>query len=177
MPKTKIDYSKTIFYRIVCNDINITDCYVGHTTNFIKRKQQHKIRYKIEKYNNMKIYQFIRDNGGWVNWSMIMIKEQECNDLNDALRQERKYIEEYKASLNCQIPSRTKKEYNTQYRENNKDYMKQYYNNNTNKLKEYANEYSKLTIFCNCCNKDINLMSKARHYRSKLHIKKSEIII
>ena len=42
MPKKDIDYSKTIIYKIVCNDLNITDVYVGHTTNFIKRKARHK---------------------------------------------------------------------------------------------------------------------------------------
>ena len=42
MPKTIIDYSKTIIYRIVCKDLTIKDCYIGHTTNFIKRKQAHK---------------------------------------------------------------------------------------------------------------------------------------
>ena len=42
MPKTIINYSKTIIYRIVCRDLTIKDCYIGHTTNFIKRKQAHK---------------------------------------------------------------------------------------------------------------------------------------
>ena len=42
MPKKIIDYSKTIIYKIVCNDLNITDLYIGHTTNFIKRKATHK---------------------------------------------------------------------------------------------------------------------------------------
>ena len=36
------DYNNTIIYRIVCKDANITDCYVGHTTNMVKRRQQHK---------------------------------------------------------------------------------------------------------------------------------------
>ena len=30
-------------YKIVCNDLSITDCYVGHTTDFVKRKCNHKI--------------------------------------------------------------------------------------------------------------------------------------
>ncbi len=38
MPKKIIDFSKTIIYKIVCNDLNITDVYVGRTTNFINRK-------------------------------------------------------------------------------------------------------------------------------------------
>ena len=42
MPKTKTDYSKTIMYKIVCNDLNVKDCYVGHTINWIKRKSSHK---------------------------------------------------------------------------------------------------------------------------------------
>jgi hypothetical protein len=34
MPKTNIDYSNSIVYKIVCNDLNILFCYVGSTTNF-----------------------------------------------------------------------------------------------------------------------------------------------
>ena len=42
MPKKEIDYSKTIIYKIVCNDLNIKDCYIGSTTSFTKRKNRHK---------------------------------------------------------------------------------------------------------------------------------------
>ena len=35
MPKSNCDYSRTVIYKIVCNDLSITDCYVGHTTEFI----------------------------------------------------------------------------------------------------------------------------------------------
>ncbi len=42
MPKEVIDYSNTIIYKIVCNDINITDTYVEHTTNFVKHKHAQK---------------------------------------------------------------------------------------------------------------------------------------
>ena len=31
-----MDYSKTHFYKIVCKDLNIKDCYVGHTIKFQK---------------------------------------------------------------------------------------------------------------------------------------------
>jgi hypothetical protein len=168
MPKTPINYSKTIFYRIVCNDINITDCYVGHTTNFIKRKQQHKLLSNNKDYkdSNAYKYQFIRDNGGWENWSMIMINEMCCNDINDAKRQERLYIEEYQANLNKQLPTRTQ----TEYQKVNKDKIKKYKN-------EYQKKNQKLTIFCNCCNKNINLLKRERHFKTKLHIKNSEIVV
>jgi hypothetical protein len=112
MTKT-IDYTKTIFYKIICNDKNIKDCYIGHTTNFIRRKSAHKCRCNNEndKQYNYNVYKFIRDNGGWCNWSMIIIEEIQFDNKLDALCQEKKYIEEYKAILNKVIPTRIKQEY------------------------------------------------------------------
>ena len=49
MPRKPIDYSKTHFYKIVCKDTSITDCYVGHTTDFTKRQWQHKNSCKNQK--------------------------------------------------------------------------------------------------------------------------------
>ena len=43
MPKTNIIYNNTIIYKIVCNDLNIKDLYVGHTTDFTKRKYKHRL--------------------------------------------------------------------------------------------------------------------------------------
>ena len=73
MPKTPIDYSKTIIYKIVCKDLNVKDVYVGHTTDFIRRKRQHNSVCNCETSlrHNLKVYQLIRDSGGWENWSMI----------------------------------------------------------------------------------------------------------
>ena len=42
MPRKEINYLNTIIYKFVCNDLNIKDTYVGHTTDFIKRKATHK---------------------------------------------------------------------------------------------------------------------------------------
>ena len=42
MPRLPINYEKTHFYKIVSNDLSITDCYVGHTTDFKTRKTSHK---------------------------------------------------------------------------------------------------------------------------------------
>ena len=38
MPKDVVDYSNTIIYKIYCKNEMVTDIYVGHTTNFTKRK-------------------------------------------------------------------------------------------------------------------------------------------
>ena len=42
MPKKEINYQNTIIYKIVCNDLNVKDVYVGNTTDFTKRKWSHK---------------------------------------------------------------------------------------------------------------------------------------
>ncbi len=51
MPKntSEIDYSKTIIYRIVFKDLSISECYVGHVTNFTKGKCQPKTNCNNEK--------------------------------------------------------------------------------------------------------------------------------
>ena len=53
--ENELDYSNTIIYKIYCNDKNINDVYVGHTTNFTKRKHQHKLC-SSNLNNTLKIY-------------------------------------------------------------------------------------------------------------------------
>ena len=127
-----------IYYKIVSKDNNIKDCYVGKTTNFKRRIIEHKSicnNVNLKNYN-LKIYKFIRENGGINNWEFIEIEKSEYDDKNSAFK-ERELIEELNANLNIIIPSRTKKE----YYENNKEYFKEnnkeYNNNNKDKAKEY----------------------------------------
>jgi hypothetical protein len=159
MPKQPIDYSKTIIYKIVCNDLNITDTYVGHTTNMVKRRYNHKDHCNNKnrsKFYNLKIYQTIRDNGGWENWSMIQICEFPCNNEEEARREERKFYEVLNANLNMINPCRKQKEYrddnkvkiakrHVEYREANKDkiaeYKKIYSHENIDKIKQRKKRY------------------------------------
>ena len=83
MPRTPIDYSKTVFYKIACNDLSIKDCYVGHTTDFTKRKSVHKSRCVCESQPmyHLTVYTFIREFGGWENWSVVPIEEHNCSSM------------------------------------------------------------------------------------------------
>jgi hypothetical protein len=146
------DYANTVMYKICCKNTDITDIYVGHTTNIKNRIRKHKNRCnnpKDKKYH-YKVYEFIRNNGGWDNWNIIVIEEYPCNSYTDALIKEREYYETLKPTLNSRYPQLTyeeykehKKEYRKQYRidnkEKNKEYYKEYYNNN----KEYCLQYEK----------------------------------
>jgi len=176
MTKKIIDYSKTIFYKIICNDVNIKDCYIGHTTNFSKRKTHHKSTCNNEtnKHYNCKVYKFIRDNGGWENWTMNIVGELNCEKKQDAEKQERKFIEEYGSTLNQIITTRTQKEYQEinkdkikQYREDNKDKYKELYSNwyinNKEKKKEQQKIYRELNR--------VKLNQKKKEYRDKQKLK------
>jgi len=112
MPRKEIDYSKTIMYKIVCNDLNVKDCYVGQTTGFTRRKSEHKsiCSNLSSKHYNLKLYQCIRDNGGWDNWLMILIEYYPCKDSLEAVQRERYWKEQLNSTLNTQTPSRTKKQ-------------------------------------------------------------------
>ena len=102
MSKTDIDYSNTVFYKIHCKDDAIKDVYVGHTTDFNKRKRQHKR--SCVSGENKKVYRFIRENGGWNNWEMIIIGYNRCENLYDARRIEQEYFESLDATLNSVEP-------------------------------------------------------------------------
>ena len=106
MPKTEIDYSNTIIYKITCKDINVTDVYVGHTTNFIQRKHAHKqscINDKLSNYK-CKLYEVIRNNGGWNNWNMEIINFFNCKDHFEARQKEQEYFVSLNATLNSIEP-------------------------------------------------------------------------
>jgi hypothetical protein len=101
MPKDKINYSNTIIYKIFCKNKCINDIYIGHTTNFTKRKYQHKCACNNETLkSDLKIYKTIRANGGWDNWDMIEIAKYNCNDANEARIKEQEYINLLNPSLN-----------------------------------------------------------------------------
>ena len=146
MSQTKIDYSKSMIYKLCCKNSNITDIYIGSTTNFKMRKYQHKngcINENNKDYNNYK-YQFIRDNGGFENFDMILIEKVNVDNKRDLEKIERKYIDELKPSLNTINPytsEKEKKEYSKNWRETNQEYYKEYSKNWRETNQEYYKKY------------------------------------
>ena len=96
MPKTVSDYSKNVIYKIHHNDDD-TLLYVGHTTNFIKRKNYHKNDCKS---SQKLVYKMIRENGGWECFTMIVLKDFPCVSKTEACIEKDKIMREMKASLN-----------------------------------------------------------------------------
>lgn len=182
MPKVAMDYNQTIIYKIVCNDLTIIECYVGHTTNFTKRKYQHKINCDsiTSRAYNFYIYEFIRNNGGWDNWSMIEVEKYPCNDCNEALKRERYWIEELNATLNIVKPTRTKNEW---YIDNRNDILiqnKERYEANKeiilNQQKEYYETNKEVILNKQKDYYDIN-KEKRLKYQKEYAVKNREKII
>ena len=100
------DYSNTIFYKIYCKVPEITDVYIGHTTNFVKRKTEHEQSCNHEKSasHKFKVYKFIREHGGWNNWKMEILGFKCCSNLREACEEEQRYYDEYIATLNTNLP-------------------------------------------------------------------------
>jgi len=152
MPKTVSDYSNTIIYKLCCKDPTITDIYIGHTTNFTQRKNQHKTSCinENDKKHNQYVYEFIRQNGGWENWSMIQIEIINCKDKRQAESIEQNWIEQTAAKLNSNKPyalcTEEPKLYKHIWYEEKKDYIlekaKQHYEEHKEQKIEYQTQYA-----------------------------------
>ena len=145
MPKKAIDYSNCCIYKIEHIE-NVSLVYVGHTTNFTKRKYKHKSNCKNEtsKEYNHKVYQMIRENGGWEAFNMIEVEKYSCNDKREASRRENEVMKELKANMNT-IKSYCSREETLergrQYFENNKESHKEYREKNKEMYKDLRKKY------------------------------------
>ncbi len=181
-------------YKIEHND-DESLVYVGHTTNFDKRKTQHKINCYNDngKPYNFKVYQMIRENGGWEKFLMLEVEKYPCNDRREAERRENEVIKELKSSMNTNKSFLTqdelteyKKEYNKEYNESNKhkiqEYMKDYYELHKPEIKEQVKDYYKanklkLNAKVKCeCGCEIVKQNLKQHQASKKHLDKMKKI-
>jgi hypothetical protein len=154
MPKTS-NYANCKFYRLVCRDPAVKDCYVGHTCDEVKRRYNHKTRCTKEKGKkyNLHVYEFIRQHGSWDNWSLIVHETLAVKNKNEAAIRERYWLEHYKATLNSNIPSQKQAEYGAKYRVENHD-----------KIKETSAKY------CAGHRKEQNQRSAAWYLANKVHL-------
>ena len=155
-----INYNNSVIYKICCKDINIKEIYVGSTANNLRiRKGQHKIDCNNINRNNYNsyVYQFIRQNGGFQNFDMVLIEKYSCNDRQELHKRERFYIELLGASLNSHIPNRGHKE--------------RYENN-----KEQILEYQKQKVECEYCKCIISKKHLKTHHKTLKCLKFQSLI-
>ena len=128
-----MDYKNTVMYHFVCRDPSQVARYVGSTTNFVKRKAQHKCACNKpdQRGYHLNLYQTIRDNGGWNNWEMVPLEEFPCeNQIQQHIR-EQYWIDKLSPVLNT----------NKAYIEDKVAYRKAYYETNIEACKERMKAY------------------------------------
>ena len=163
MPKVPMDYSNTIIYKI--QHIELDELiYIGHTTNFNKRKYQHKNNSINEnaKDHQALLYQTIKNNGGWDMFKMIQIKTFSCANLREAAAEEDKLMMELNATMNKNRPQRSQKQWTIDNKISLAQYQKEY------KIVPEHKEQRLRKIVCDC-GSTILCNDKARHLRTLKH--------
>ena len=136
---------------------NSNDCYIGSTKDFDKRKIDHKnnIRYENQPKYYIKLYVFIRENGGWDNFDMVKICD--CEE-NDRIKMEQYHMDFIKPSLNThRAIGRDEEAYRNKRIER--------WNNN----KHIRCENRKKKRYTCECGSELRWVDKARHNRSLKH--------
>ena len=92
-------------YMMTCKDADITDCYIGSTKNFKGRIAGHKCFYNNDCYGQgaggkRRLYNTIRENGGWENWVAKPLEEVEFETRRDLLDREHYWVKRLNSTLN-----------------------------------------------------------------------------
>jgi len=161
MPKVEIDYSNTVIYKIVCKNANVNDMYIGHTTNFIQKKHAHKQTCNNIKSSgyNLKLYKFIRENGGWSNWEMSIINIYNCTDHLEAKKKEQEYCVSLGDSLNILQVTKANKIINTCEKYNNSHDVLQ-------KIEEISDKNNISNFKCMCGHIYKHMSGLSRHKKT-----------
>jgi predicted GIY-YIG superfamily endonuclease len=182
MPRTPVDYSKTLIYKLVHKeDYDNENIYIGSTTDFVKRKNSHKSCCNSEnnKEHNNKKYQYIRNNGGWNEWNMIEIEKYNCNDGNEARAREEYWRCYFNSQLNMVRAYRTEEQKKEYYEQNKDKILEQQKENkklNKDKIIEQMKEryeqnkdniLEKITCECGCV---ITKCYLAKHQKTQKHL-------
>lgn len=195
MPRTAIDYSKACIYKISCKDAEIEDIYIGSTTDLVKRRHGHKNACNDPKSrgHNLHVYKFIREQGGWENWEVVLVERFQCDNSEDLHQKEREVFDQLKPTLNNRRPKITvaeRKETNLElqkaWREANPErhreackawvmanperrraQLRAWYEANLERLREATKARHTKRVVCEHCHVEIAQQSLRRHQRTK----------
>jgi len=113
--------------------------YVGSTNDFKKRISQHRKNCNNEKNKkyNFKLYQYLRENGGFYMYEIIILECYVCNFKNELYYKEDDYIKIYDNNLNSKRAYLTYEE----YKKKDNEQHKKYYEEHKEKINEQHKKY------------------------------------
>jgi hypothetical protein len=92
---------EVVIYSISSKDVNIPDTYIGRTVDYDRRMEEHGT---LCETSDRRVYKFIRENGGWSNWSMNVVSKVVCGSKGDAALEELLWFLRLKSTLNVTRP-------------------------------------------------------------------------
>ena len=137
-------------YLIYCKDLDIKEIYVGHSVDFERRKGEHLRRCinSNDKEYNLKVYKFIRDQGGFDNFEFTIL-EEDCEKIRERFWYE---YYNYLPQLNTRYPGRTQKEWDQ-----------------SDEKKEKIKEWDNVISTCSICGKIYQHKSSLRRHIRENH--------
>ncbi len=169
-----VNYQNGKIYKI--QDVGGNMCYIGSTTKerLCQRMVEHRQKYNQwlnKTQDRITVYE-IFDKYGVENCNIVLMELCPCNSRDELTKLESQYIRSENC-VNKVIPDRGMTEYQKEYYINNsvvfKKKVSDYRMLNKDKIKEYKSQL----VVCICGKTHIH-DSKARHLRSKAHIKYME---
>ena len=142
MEDVDIRYENAVIYMIKHKTDDTKEFYIGSSKDFKARCWKHKSscnNQNIRSYN-YKVYKYIRENGGWDEWEIILLYDYPCKNRNELELEEKRAVKEYKSTLNQVIPSRTRKEYKEANKEKIQQQKKEYNKANKEKILQQSKE-------------------------------------
>jgi len=131
-----VNYQEALIYKIAHRYSPYV--YIGSTTNFGRRKSQHKANCnneKLKNYNN-KVYQTIRELGGWDNFEMVLVAKCPCDDKMELHAKEFEYQQLFDVNMNTYSAT-------SGIDPNDPEYMKKYYEKHREKKREKYRDYQR----------------------------------
>lgn len=86
-------------YYKLCHKTDKKECYVSSTTTINSCFSIHRCRYMDIKNQNIKLYKYIRENGGIDEWHIVILENKRCKSPYERYINESKYIKEHNATL------------------------------------------------------------------------------
>ena len=156
-----------VVYKIECKDKSNPHIYIGSTTNLKSRKWDHKKRYtQPYRYGHkLKLYETMRENGGWDNFEFSPIEELIGVTKLQAHIREQFWIDYYKPNLNSKNAFTDQK----QYKEDNKERFRVTNKIRYEQIKDEINAKRREKYTCEC-GKSLRKDQRIIHDKSNSHI-------
>jgi hypothetical protein len=151
------NYNESRIYKIYCTLSTINEFYIGSSAEYEKRCILHKSdcnNINSHRYS-YKLYNYIRNNGGWNNFTVEVLEKYPCKDRTELNIREEWWKNQLQPTLN------NNKAYRSE--EDLKDYYKKHYINNKTHIRSNA----KQVIQCSNCDKTYTKENKTHHQKTK----------